>query len=346
MGAGENYIIVTGLLEKAITQSQPVKVERKIPQMDFVCEQNNRIWGCSSEKHEIYACKLGDPKNWYSYAGLATDSFAVTVGSKGDFTGCVSHLGYVLFFKEDIIHKIYGTKPANYQLNDLHARGVEKGSSQSLCIVNERLYYKSRDGVCVYDGSLPQDISAPLGLAARKNARAGRFGDLYCLSVEEEGGFSLYTFHTLRGLWFREDSTKAAFFTSLGGALYYYDQNRQKIVGMGAPLSVSGLEGQKEDDFTWSAETGDILYGETANRYLSRLFLRLETGEDSELKALVRYDGGPWEQKFSIGHSPRRVWQVPLVPRRCGSVRLKLTGKGPCKVLAAAKTLEVGSEFV
>ena len=344
MDAGEDYIVITGLLQEAITQQEPVTVERKVPQMDFVCEQNNRIWGCSSENHEIYACKLGDPKNWYSYAGLSTDSFAVTVGSQGDFTGCVSHLGYVLFFKEDIIHKIYGTKPANYQMTDLHARGVEKGSSSSLCIVNELLYYKSRDGICVYDGSLPQNIGQPLGLASRTGGAAGRFGDLYCLSVEEEDGPVLYTYHTLRGLWYREDNTRGAFFTSLKGALYFYDRVRGKIVGMGAPLSVSGLAGEQEADFSWSAETGDILYGETAGRYLSRLFLRLETGTGSRVDVYVQYDGGDWEKKFSVENSPRRVWQVPLIPRRCGSVRLKIAGVGAAKILAAAKTIEIGSE--
>ena len=75
--------------------------------------------------------------------GISTDSYAMTVCSGGDFTGACSHLGYVLFFKEDVIHRIYGTKPANYQLTNVESRGVEKGSEKSLVIVNETLYYKS-----------------------------------------------------------------------------------------------------------------------------------------------------------------------------------------------------------
>ena len=64
--------------------------------------------GMQLEKHEIYACKLGDPWNWNCFAGLSTDSCAVTVGSDGDFTGAASYLDYILFFKADRVHIVQG----------------------------------------------------------------------------------------------------------------------------------------------------------------------------------------------------------------------------------------------
>lgn len=48
----------------------PVKVERRVPELDFVTEQGNRVWGCSRKENTIYACALGDPTNWYSYQAL------------------------------------------------------------------------------------------------------------------------------------------------------------------------------------------------------------------------------------------------------------------------------------
>ncbi len=86
----------------------PVKLERRVPDLDFVTEQGNRVWGCSRKENSIYACALGDPTNWYSYRGIASDSYAVSVGSDGAFTGAASCLGYLLFFKENCIHKLYG----------------------------------------------------------------------------------------------------------------------------------------------------------------------------------------------------------------------------------------------
>lgn len=80
-----------------------ITLERRVPDLDFVTEQGNRVWGCSKKENTIYACRLGDPTNWYSYRGIAADSYAVSVGSDGTFTGAASCMGYVLFFKENCI---------------------------------------------------------------------------------------------------------------------------------------------------------------------------------------------------------------------------------------------------
>ena len=61
--------------------------------MDYLTECDNRVWGCSNKENVIYACKLGDPTNWFSYRGIAEDSYAVTVGSDGSFTGAATCLG-------------------------------------------------------------------------------------------------------------------------------------------------------------------------------------------------------------------------------------------------------------
>lgn len=101
-----------------------ITLERRVPELDFVTEQGNRVWGCSKKENTIYACRLGDPTNWYSYRGIASDSYAVSVGSDGAFTGAASCMGYVLFFKENCIHKLYGSKPSDYQLSSVRCRGV------------------------------------------------------------------------------------------------------------------------------------------------------------------------------------------------------------------------------
>ena len=80
-----------------------------MPELEYVTENANRVWGCNSKENIIYSCKQGDPTNWYCYNGIASDSYAVTVGSEGGFTGAATCMGYVLFFKENTIHKIYGS---------------------------------------------------------------------------------------------------------------------------------------------------------------------------------------------------------------------------------------------
>lgn len=67
-GTAEDYIVVAGMTESAVTTSGTVTISRDVPDMDFVCECQNRIWGCfygrknGQNVNEIYACALGDFK--------------------------------------------------------------------------------------------------------------------------------------------------------------------------------------------------------------------------------------------------------------------------------------------
>ena len=61
---------------RSFAVSTPVRMERRVPDLDYITECDNRVWGCSSRENVIYACKLGDFRNWNSFAGLSTDSYA------------------------------------------------------------------------------------------------------------------------------------------------------------------------------------------------------------------------------------------------------------------------------
>ena len=89
---GENYIIVTGIIDEVTTQEAAISVTRRMPKMDFIIESGNRLWGCrygpatnGEIVNEIYASKLGDFKNWNSFMGVSTDSYAVSVGTDGQY---------------------------------------------------------------------------------------------------------------------------------------------------------------------------------------------------------------------------------------------------------------------
>ena len=339
-----DYIVVIGIIDEVTQQESELTVSRKVPDMDFVCELNNRIWGCSSKNHEIYASKLGDPKNFYSYAGISTDSYAMTVGSDGDFTGCISHLGYVLFFKEDVIHKIYGSKPSNFQLTDTHARGVEKGSEESLCIVNETLYYKSRDGICAYDGGLPTEVSQSLGITQYMNASAGTLGNKYYVSMcDTFGDYSLFVYDESKNLWHREDDTKAECFVRINGALYFVSDN--KIIGVGEAENLPTFTKADEPTVEFEAVTGDILYSETHKKYISRINVKLSLSEGSLFETYIQYDGGEWEKVSAIEADVKKTCLIPIRVKRADNIRIKFKGNGECKVYAVSKIVEVGSDI-
>ena len=134
---GDDYIVVTGILDTVTSQEKPITIKREMPNMDFIIESENRLWGCrygvaknGQVVNEIYASKLGDFKNWnvFNQPSISTDSYVASVGSDGQFTGAITHLGHPLFFKENCMHKVYGNYPANFQITTTTCRGVQKGS--------------------------------------------------------------------------------------------------------------------------------------------------------------------------------------------------------------------------
>lgn len=317
-----------------------VTAQRRVPDLDWLTEHNNRVWGCSSTENVIYACKLGDATNWFSYRGTAADSYAVTVGSDGPFTGAATCMGYALFFKENTLHKLYGSKPSDFQLSSLRCRGVARNAARSLCVLNETLYYLSPDGVMAWDGSIPAKVSAALDagrLANVKQAVGGALDGRYYLHVSRENEVRLLVYDTERGLWHEEDVCSFEM-ASTGGQLYLWDGRALWAADPSREAAGQRSEGT-EQGVEFALTTGDLGLDSPEERYLSRLTLRLDAACRSRVTVEVSYDGGPWENAAALTvEGPRRNCDLHLVPRRCASLRLRLWGYGQITLRSLAKT--------
>ena len=342
---GKGYIVITGLIDKSVTIDTPITVERKMPIMDFIIESGNRLWGCrygdalnGERVNEIYASKLGDFKNWNCFMGISTDSYAVSVGTDGAFTGAITHLGYPLFFKENVMHKVYGNYPANYQVQSTECRGVQQGCEKSLAIVNEILFYKSRSGVCAYDGSLPQEISPEFGDVRYSDAVAGVLGNKYYVSMKgEDNAHVLFVYDLKKGLWHKEDDTQATAFATWQGDLLYIDYGDKLI------KSVRGNGAKEHDEVTWEAETGIIGISTPDRKYISRMDVRMQLAIGTRVVFSAEYDSsGVWEPLFIMNGTSLDSFSVPIRPRRCDHLRLRVEGNGDAKIYSICKTIEMG----
>ena len=349
VGGGEgvlDYAVVTGLLDEALTQRQgSVLIERRVPEMDFVIECRNRLWGCrygvseGEMLNELYCCALGDFKNWRQYQGLSTDSWTASVGSDGPWTGAVSYLGYPTFFKENRIHRVAVSPIGAHAVTETVCRGVQAGCAKSLQVVNETLFYKSRSDVCAYQGSFPEGISEKLGETLYAEAAAGAVGDRYYLSMKAEGGeWALFVFDVRRGLWMREDNLRVTDFAKLGDELY-------AVTGEGELLALLGSEGEQEPFVSWAAETGLLYYQQPDRKYVSRFNLRLSLEEGARVEVYVMYDSsGEWIRQGSIQMRGTRTVTLPVRPRRCDHLRIRLQGRGELRLYSLAKILTIGSD--
>jgi hypothetical protein len=342
----DNAITIIGIVTgTGYEETNAVTVERTVPDMDFVTECGNRIWGCKygvvngKPINEIYACKLGDFKNWNVFQGLSTDSYVASRGSDGVFTGAITLQGHPLFFKEECIEKVYPSSTGAHQIVTTEARGVQRGCHRSLVIVEETVYYKSRTDVCAYSGSLPVSVSEALGEMRYKDARAGAEGNLYYISMQDEQGtWHLMAYDTTKRMWHREDNTRAMMFTTCDGRLWWIDEDKKQLV-----CRVSdGLE--EEKDFAWQAESGIIGFQQVGNKYVSRFTVRAELDKGANIYMEMQVDDGLWQRMITYARPGLRSFNIPVLPRRCDHLRLRFGGNGGCKIYSVSKYLREGSE--
>lgn len=353
-----SYIVVTGVIQNVTEQATPVTFERKIPKLDYVCVSNNRVWGCFYGEtedgivNEIYACKLGDPKNWYSYLGTSQDSYALSLGDDGPFTAAYTYQGYPLFFKENNIYKIYGTYPAAYQLTTYDCRGVQQGSSKGIAIVDEYLVYKSINDICVFDGNYPISLSEKLGKEFYSDAAAGSYMSKYYISMKDEKGkYAIFIYDFKTSLWIRDDELEIEeFISTKSGELY--GRTKVGIIRFGNDNENLGLKTveREEEKVSWFAETGIIGLDSPNRKYVKNIKIRAAVSFGARLKMEVYYDDkGKWheywlERGSADGDGKIRTYEIPIMPVKCDTMKIRFSGIGKTEIYSIYKEIEDGEK--
>ena len=341
----DDWLVFPGLLPQSYEieltwhDQSYLQISRDVPEMDFVVEAGNRLWGCrcGGGINELYGSKLGDFRNWFAFEGLSTDSYRVSRGHDGPYTGAAVLGGCPLFFRADCLEKIYPSAAGDHGVVTVSLEGIEAGSARSAVVIRDRLYYKAPGGVCCYNGTLPVRVSQALGDGVYHSAVAGARGSRYYISMLDAANAPhIFVLNTETGLWYREDG--ARFLTAWG-------QGEQLCLlpALGGPLlRVNGAEDSR--GVVWWAETGDLAPRMGLRRYVSRLQIIARLDPGAELRAYVSYDGGPWLRKGSLTGNDLQARTLSLFPRRCGRLRLRLEGVGGMELHGIGWVTESGSD--
>ena len=304
-------------------------VSRQIPQMDFIVEHNNRLWGCSSADHEIYCSKLGSAVEWGNYDGISTDAWAATVGSDGDFTGACVYANSVLFFKENCVHIVYGTKASNFTVSTIKLRGVQSGSGGSLCISDGLLYYKAPEGLFCFNGSAAHRIDSKLGGDITDTAVMTADGR-YIVMAAADG--TVYFYDKRYAAWYERRLSGVCSAHEINGRLYAVAK------GNSGKLTVTRLVGtdsdaKKQAENSFEAVSGDIGRGKVFNIYKKLRAAVRYSRKDNEVLRLSLYvsgDGGEWKKAAEYNSAESKSEEItaaPIIPLRCKTVRIKISGK-------------------
>ncbi len=361
-------VVLEGILT-AEGRINSITLESRVPRMDFAAEHNNRIWGCrfgENEKgefvNELYASALGDPSAWKRFQGISTDSYIVSLGVHGEFTGAVSLGGELLFFKENTIIRVTGDTPSEFTVSTFPARGVEKGASDSITPLNERVFYKNGSGITVYDGAFPVSISASLGNEVFSRCTgAGAHGRYYCAMTDRTGQRRIYVYDTASSQWFPEDdSGNTVFVFSRGRAVYFLGLADGENYGYtltaavfdtvkDSPIRFSSREVcrfYEEEQTEWFAQTGDS--ENTAYPYkksVRSIKLKVSLKENSEFSLLVKTDRDTQFRRVLFLDSPTDgVYSAHVNTLPCHSLRLRFEGKGDVTVHSYSTAQRVSAE--
>lgn len=309
-----------------------VVIKRAVPDMDFIIEANNRLWGCNN-KNEIYASKQGSHTNFNVFDSLVTDSYATSVGTAGPFTGAYNYNNNILFFKEDAVHKMFGYKPENFQVITQSIEGVKEGCDRSLAIADNTLFYVSRGGVMAYNGTLPESISNKLGKDKIDEAIAGSDTKKYYVSVKINNKWALLVYDVFKNVWHKEDDIHVLRFNFYDGELIYLDDIKKAIVK---------VAGDSRELISWYAILGEMNEYYEGHKTSSRLKMRVELDTNSYLNVYVKHDGGEWQLVKTLNSTTKKTVEIPIKPRRCEYFQIKLEGRGSCKIFSIVKDYQRG----
>lgn len=328
----------------------PITVQRDIPDLDFICEKNNRLWGVSNAAAgEVYnaqtgkydevtsrvvmASALGDPLNFWTFAGVDTDSYQVAVASKDDFTALISYGEAVMAMKEYSVYKIYGDYPSNYQMIRDDIEGVAQGCEKSAVIIADVLYYVGPSGVYANSGAGVSLLSFNLGDVPMENAAAGMDGPRYVLSAERDGVRKKWVYDTRLGVWSEEGESTDVEYATVSGLLY--------SVGGGA---VQVLDDDSTEDVQWMAELAPTDEGTVRRKRYKWLQGRVTLEPGAQISVYYAADGQDYKLGKTIDEEGMQTFRIPLAPMRTDKLKIKVEGHGGFRLDAMERAFYVGSE--
>lgn len=338
----DTFIELIGQAASDITFTGTVK--REIPDIHHVIEWNNRLWGASDKDNTIYACKLGDPKNWKYYQGTSLDSYYAQQGTDENWTGCAAYSSHLIFFKQNSMTRIYGTSPSSFQISNTVCYGVEQGSSKSVVVINDKVFYKSTIGIMAYEGGTPYSITEKLNMKF-KNVVGGTEGIKYYASIQKEDDtYELMVLDIDKAVWHKEDEIRFRDCCTLDGRLYFISDEAYGSFEADKVYVINPEEAsEKLYDRDWMAVFGPFDEYVENQKIYSKMSLRFIAQPRTRVNVYIKMDDGDWEIVRKFEYTSTSGEDVPIIPRRCDRFSIKVSGKGDCEIKSLTRRFRRGS---
>lgn len=302
------------------------------PNIKYAAVHQSRLFGVDDSR--IYASGFNDYTNWNLDTVESNESNAwcstAQSNSKADnvFTGITVYDNHAICFKKDYIHEIYNNKNP-FRVVDVFPEGAI--DNRSIVDVDGKLIFASRDGIKVYTGSNPKNISYPLNIDRFKTAVAGTDGRNYYLFCTALSKAYFFVYDVYAEQWSERAVWKNG---NVDEDILYFAHNKQGMYALSDTGKIYKLDTQ-EYTSEWEFET-DLSTALSSSKTVDikhirkiQLYVYIESG--SSLKIYGLYD----EEKFNTNSqllfdSKGRSGQFPIRvrPRQTANYGFKLHFKG------------------
>ena len=93
-------------------------------------------------------------------------------------------------------------------------------------------------------------------------------------------------------------------------------------------------------------EFGDFVDGDPNMKGIGKLQIRTQLDAGAEVRILIQYDSdGVWREVYVMKATKKRSFYLPVIPRRCDHLRLRLEGVGQWKLYSLVREAYSGSEL-
>jgi len=295
-----------------------ITVERYMPDLVDICSFENRMWGVT--RNELCASKLGDCSEWNDfsvddYGTLPSSCFKTEVETDGDFIAITHYNGYILAFKEDCIHKVYGNEPSEYTVTKMNCPGVAKESKDSLVVVGGSLYYKGKNGIYRLNGNTVQLISRNLSIEGFTSYCAGGDERFYYIGLTDGKTSLIYSYDTIYGIWHISSAPKKLkAFVKTNDSIKLICQN-----------SILNMNSSPSNDWSFSYRFGTK---EFASKHICTIAIRYSMNNDSKLKITLKNKHKSYPLSIVTGVSKEKMLLV-RIPVSCSEdFTLEFIGRG------------------
>jgi len=175
------------------------------PSITYPVVHLSRLFGLDGER--AYASEFNDYTGWNldtADESLESNAWATTSQSNtkadGLFTAITVYDGHVLCFKDDFMHQINNTRNP-FRIIDIGGFGCV--NNECVAEAGGYLFFVSQDGVMLFGGGYPKNISENLDISDYSGSKLTAYGDVVYLY----NGQTIYTFDVKIGSWGVRDTS-------------------------------------------------------------------------------------------------------------------------------------------